>query len=383
MGRVASARTPRPTAPGDSIHGDGESAAVARRCPATAAPGSCERLPAVRQNAMSNHTPSATSRAEYLARIHRVMDFIEQHLGEPLTLEQLAAVACFSPYHFHRLFTATTGEPLYQFILRLRLERAASQLRFNRARSVTAIALDNGFGSSAAFARAFRAAFGVSATTFRAEGRKKCEAIRKTRQDPPDAGGYHPLTDAAMTAADPSARRMPMSTFPGAAALPVKEAQSVRIETIEPMLVAYVRHIGPYAGDAALFGRLFGTLCQWVGTRGLFGPTTKMLTIYHDNPDVTDADKLRISVCATVPAGTKADGEVGVLTIEGGKYAVASYELDPPEFGPAWQWFMGTWMPSSGFQPDDRACFELSLNDPQQHPQKKHQVEFWEPVKPL
>ena len=332
---------------------------------------------------MNRPSDSSASRAEYQARINRVMDFVERHLGDPLPLDQLAEVACFSPFHFHRLFTAMTGESLYQFILRLRLERAASQLCFNRRKSVTEVALDCGFGGSAAFARAFRAAFGVSATAFRAGNRKKRKTIRKNAQAGPGGESYHASLDAAMVAGGPSTRRLEMAMAPGTETVKTKEAQSVRVETIDPMPVAYVRHIGPYAGDVALFERLFGRLCQWVGARGLFGPNTRLLTIYHDNPDVTDPERLRISVCATVPAGTAADGEVGVMAIEGGKYAVASFDLDVADYGPAWQWFMGTWFPSSGFQPGDGTCFELMLNDPHAHPQGRHLVEFWEPVKPL
>lgn len=70
----------------------------------------------------------AASRAEYAARINRVVDHLERHLDQPLKLEELARIACFSPFHFHRLFRALTGESLYQFILRLRLEKAAAQL---------------------------------------------------------------------------------------------------------------------------------------------------------------------------------------------------------------------------------------------------------------
>jgi AraC family transcriptional regulator len=69
---------------------------------------------------------SPDTRAEYLARIHRVTDYIERHLEERLTLERLAAVANFSPFHFHRVFTACVGESLYRFIHRLRLEKAAN-----------------------------------------------------------------------------------------------------------------------------------------------------------------------------------------------------------------------------------------------------------------
>jgi AraC family transcriptional regulator len=318
-------------------------------------------------------------RAEYAARIHRVVDFVERHLDRAFTLDELARIACFSPFHFHRVFTAFTGEPLYQFILRLRLERAASQLLQNPGKSVTAVALDCGFGSPAAFARAFRRAFGTTATAWRRASRKECEALRKEGKDRPSLFAYDRPMAAATDAGGAPKRRKAMTT----GAMTVKEAQQVRIETLAPTAVAYIRHVGPYAGDAALFGRLFGRLCGWAGPRGLLGPSTRMLTIYHDNPQITEEEKLRISVCATVPPGTAAEGEVGVMQIDGGKYAVASFELDPGEYGAAWNWLMGTWLPSSGCQPDDRPCFEMYLNDPKTHPAHKHIVEIWEPVRPL
>jgi AraC family transcriptional regulator len=326
-------------------------------------------------------TPSSgpTARAEYLARVHRVMDHIERHLGDRLTLDELAAVANFSPFHFHRVFTACSGETLYQFILRLRLERAASMIAHGDEQSLTAIALDLGFGSSAAFARAFRAAFGTSASAWRHQIRKNRQTVGKDRQDRQDADPYTPYDGATAWGGGPLTGRRVMS----ATTMPVKEASSVRIEVLKPTTVAYVRHTGPYAGDSALFGRLFGQVCQWAGPRGLLGHSAKFLTIYHDNPEITAEDKLRISACVTVPAGTRAEGPVGVMELEAGTYAVASFTLDPAEYGAAWNWLMGTWLPSSGYQPDDRYCFELMLNDPGGHPEHKHVVEIWEPVRPV
>jgi AraC family transcriptional regulator len=323
--------------------------------------------------------PAAAARVEYLARIHRVTDHIERHLDERLTLEDLARVACFSPFHFHRVFTACAGEPLYRFILRLRLERAANQLAQNPGKSVTAVALDCGFGSSAAFARAFRSGFGMSASAWRAAGSKDRKAFGKGGEEPATAAGYAASAAAAHPAGGDPTRRIPMSPTPA----PAKPADSVRIEDAQPFTVAYVRHVGPYAGDPELFGRLFGRLCQWAGPRGLLGPGVRLLTVYHDNPEITAQEKLRISVCAAVPPGTKPEGEVGVMQVDGGRYVVATFTLDPSEYGAAWDWLMGTWFPSSGYQPDDRLCFEAYLNDPNEHPQKLHHVEIWEPVRPL
>ena len=68
------------------------------------------------------------NRPVYEGRVHAVMDYIEAHLGEELSVEQLAEVAHFSPFHFHRIFGAMTGETLGGFIARVRIERAATRL---------------------------------------------------------------------------------------------------------------------------------------------------------------------------------------------------------------------------------------------------------------
>ncbi|MBN2254290.1 MAG: helix-turn-helix transcriptional regulator, partial [Deltaproteobacteria bacterium] len=86
----------------------------------------------------------ASRREEYVARINRVIDFIENHIGDDLTLEGLSSVACFSKYHFHRIFASMVGETLGDYILRLRLEKAAARLLANPKATVTEIALDGG-----------------------------------------------------------------------------------------------------------------------------------------------------------------------------------------------------------------------------------------------
>src|SRR5512138_617009 len=123
----------------------------------------------------------SSPRHEYLARIHRVQDHIEAHLTEELRLEDLARVACFSPFHFHRVYAAVTGETIREFVSRLRLERAASALLRFPERSVTEIALDARFGGSAAFARAFRATYGTTASEFRKIGKP----LRKHGEEAP------------------------------------------------------------------------------------------------------------------------------------------------------------------------------------------------------
>lgn len=319
-----------------------------------------------------------TCREEYAARVNRVMDYIETHLDQNLTLEQLAGVACFSPFHFHRVFKAMTGETLNRHVARLRVEKAATRLLANPGASITDIALDGGFSSSAVFARAFRDHFGVSAGEWRdrhggnmplmGENRNPGKTDRKIGKDA--AAGIRYI------AASNSPQRWRMIMNDGKETL-------VEVRDLPALEVAYVRHIGPYAGDGELFGRLFTRLMTWAGPRGLIGPETAFLSVYHDDPNVTEVEKLRISVCVGVPPETPAEGEIGRMTIPGGAFAIARFEILPHEYEAAWNAVYGGWLPDSGYQPDDRLCFERYLNDPQTHPEGRHIVEICVPVRPL
>jgi AraC family transcriptional regulator len=158
----------------------------------------------------------------------------------------------------------------------------------------------------------------------------------------------------------------------------------VEVRDLPEMHVAYVRHVGPYKGDTQLFERLFGQLMQWAGPRGLMRPPeTKLLSVYHDDPNITEEAKLRVSVCMTVPEDTAVEGEIGKMTIPGGKYAAAHFELLPDQYPKAWNAIFQGWLPQSGYEPDDKPCFELYLNDPKEHPENKCVVDICVPVRPM
>src|SRR5258708_32304072 len=133
-----------------------------------------------------------SSRAVYEARMHRVLEYIDRHLDEQLELDSLAKVAAFSPFHFHRLFTAWFGETLGDYVRRRRLETAAMRLVAQPRLTVTQVALSVGFGSTEAFARAFKTRFGSTPTEWRqAQGSNRDQLNRKPDQAPPRAGRTH------------------------------------------------------------------------------------------------------------------------------------------------------------------------------------------------
>lgn len=122
---------------------------------------------------------------------------------------------------------------------------------------------------------------------------------------------------------------------------------------------------------------------QWAGSRGLLGNTNaKMVTVYHDDPDVTKIENVRQSACITVDSPVKTEGEFGSLTIPEGKFVVGSFEIDVTQFTGSWD-SVCFWLSESGYQPDDRNSYELYHNNHEEHPEKKFIVDICIPVKPL
>ncbi len=312
-------------------------------------------------------------RQEYLGRINRVMDYIDSHLDRAFSLEELADVACFSRFHFHRIFSYTVGETLGDYIRRIRLERAGSFLVQHPKDSITTVSLDCGFSSPSSFARAFKERFGMSATEWREGGwrrSKLCKARSKVEQ-----------TDSKGGEAAEGGLSYPQwrKTKPGRIEMS-KLRYKVEVKEMPELEVAYIRHIGAYNQIGEAMQRLF----KWAGARGLLRfPETLTLAVYRDDTKTTETEKLRSDACIIVPTGTKVDGEVGLMTIPGGKFAVGHFEIDETQFGQAWDALLGEWMPSSGYQSDGRMCYELYLNDPRTHSEKKFLVDICEPVKPL
>jgi len=161
-----------------------------------------------------------------------------------------------------------------------------------------------------------------------------------------------------------------------------KDSFTVDIKLISGLYVAYIPHRGPYKGDTALFERLFWRLLMWADARNLLQPETKALAVYYGDPEVIDESQLSMSVCITVPEDTEAEDDVGVMTIPGGTYAIAHFVIDQDEYEAAWNALYGLWLPESDHQPDnDRPAFERYLNDPREHPQHKHIVDIYLPLK--
>lgn len=307
-------------------------------------------------------------REEYISRINRVQDHIEGNISEEFSLSELSQIANFSPFHFHRIFSAMTGETLFQFIQRIRLEKAAFLLVTDRRAEITQIALECGFSNQASFAKAFKAYFGITASGYRREG---------IRQKSIDADSNMGKVSDKIECYNGNVVNRQCPTTERPSDLPF----SVQIKELPPLKVVYIRNTGPYKNDAELFQRLFGKLYTWAAGKGLHHSAgSKWLTLFHQKLDLADDDKIRISVCMIVEENVKVDGEVGKLVIPGGKYAVGRFCLNTDQYQAAWDTMAAKWLPESGFQPDDRLCFELYPGD-LQGDQDNQVVDICIPVK--
>jgi AraC family transcriptional regulator len=257
---------------------------------------------------------------DYRERIVRTLVFIQAHLDDELELERVAAVAAFSPFHFHRIFRGLVGEPLKEHVRRLRLERAAGSLK-RAGEPIVDIALQAGFETHESFTRAFKDMFGVSPSEYRSGRRGECAAPGNE----------------------------------GAGDIPAPE-----IRDLPPTRLVFLRHVGPYNEVGATWGKLM----MWAGMRGLLGPGMKMIGIVHDDPEVTPPEKVRYDAAVLVTRPVEPQGDFGVMDLPAGVYAVFTHHGSYNGLSKTYRAIYGGWLPKSGRQLRDTPAFEEYVNSP-------------------
>ncbi|NTW82371.1 MAG: AraC family transcriptional regulator [Chlorobiaceae bacterium] len=297
---------------------------------------------------------------EYRKRVCLAMNHISGNLDRELPLEEIAGKASFSIFHLHRIFKAVVGETVRGFTRRLRLETAAHRLLANRRETVTRIALDCGFSSSQNFAKAFRQYFGVSPSLY-----------RKSKKGNMIGNGENVLSLRVYytETMELSHRNIPSW----------RKEMKTEIREMPDYTVAYVRKIGAYGKETC--AEAFDEMMRWAGPNGYLGKGP-VFGMYWDNPAVTPPDRCRTDACVAVPPGTATNGQVGLQVITGGSYAVCGFELGPDEFPQAWDEAFA-WLVSSGYQCDDRPCFEMYHNNTEEHPEGKWIVDICIPLKKM
>jgi AraC family transcriptional regulator len=267
---------------------------------------------------------------EYDRRMHAVLDYIDRHLDGAIELKQLARVAHFSPFHFHRLFSAWSGEVLGAYLGRRRIEVAAMRLCAQPELPVLQVALSVGFSSAEAFARAFRARFACTPTAWR----KRKEGLFNSKAD--------------------QARREALADDGTSRTLRMERPMNVRLVDRDPVEVAYLRHTGAYGAPLSRFWQ--ETVYPWMTANNLIGAPRFGVSL--DDPSVTHPQKCRYDACVAVSKETTLAGKPMRKRLPGGRYAVLAFRGSAADIGIAWDHLLRDWLPTSGLQLDSRPFFE-------------------------
>jgi len=314
-------------------------------------------------------TPQELSKSEYITRINRVMEYIEHQINHQINLDSMAQIAHFSPFHFHRIFTVLVGETPANFLQRIRIEKTAQQLKDYPDKTISDIAFDCGFSSVSLFSRTFRKHFGVSAKEYRLFEKPllvKDGVYYSKIGQPLSKKSKLIVTQNEELCTDKLKQLIIMET-------------KVIVKKMPEMQVIYCRHTGVFNQ----IGKAYGKLMQFAGPRGLLqAPNAKTLTVYHDDPSVTEIDKVRQSACLIVTGDVKVEGEIGKMTVHSGKYAIGHFEIDENQFEQAWNTIC-LWFTESGYEPGEGCPYELYHNDHTQHPERKFILDICIPVKTL
>jgi AraC family transcriptional regulator len=276
---------------------------------------------------------------DYGRRIARVTDHIARHLDDALNVERLAAVAYFSPWHFHRIYREITGETVADTVRRLRLHRAAVELT-REATPLERVARRAGYGTTAAFSRAFAADYGIPPGAYRLRGQL-----------------VPPL---------PHRSQEPATMYP------------IEIAPFASVRLAALSHRGDYQEISHVFERLLA----WARPRGLLANGARSIGVYYDDPLSVAAKDLRAEAGVVVTADTLLDGDVHAVEIPNllcasvlHKGPYAELEQRPYHF------LFREWLPQSGREPADHPCFEEYLNNPRELPPSEWLTRIYLPLK--
>ena len=264
--------------------------------------------------------------SDYAQRVHRVIDHVRQNLDDDLSLDRVSQIAHFSPFHFHRIFRAVTGETLASFTRRARLERAVFLMRSSPTRALSSIALEVGFPTPSEFSRVFRAAYGVAPSAWdrivRLDG--KTDFVGEMDEVVPH--------DAQ-----------------------VMERSACRL--------VYVRVQAPWTSPSLGVG--FAKLTGWLHEVGVDWRREALIGWAWDNDKATDLDRLTYDLGITVPDSVVTTGDFGLFELPATR-TVEVHCCSLPAIALGWDFLYRSWLPGSRYEPDNLPAMKRFRTMPEQ-----------------
>lgn len=241
--------------------------------------------------------------------IDQSIDYIMQHLDGDLSLDTLSAQFYISKYHFSRIFKEQTGETVYAFIKRCRVDQSAIDMKLNPTKSITDIGLDYGYSSSN-YSSVFRKHHHTSPTRFK-------------RSVP--------------------AHSMPVPFAPERVVhfkTAEEYATQIEIQELDDLFVIYERFIGNYVDIEKNWYQFLDQYKEFVKEE------TILAERFFNDPAVTSPSQCICDICITTGQDCNLDN---VTWIRGGKWIVYHFDGEIKDIFGTLQGIFSVWLPQSGY----------------------------------
>lgn len=251
--------------------------------------------------------------------INQAINYIMAHINEDIQVDDVAEYCHFSKFYFSRMFKNETGESIYAFIKRVKMDQSAFRLKVERDKSITDIGLDYGYSASN-YSTSFKQFHKSSPAQF--------------RKDIFDRSLEHPFFHNKVNL---------IESF--------EECDSkITIENFKDKQVIYERKIGNYHD-------LGYDWCEFIEHYNMYADeNTILLERTYDDPSITDSDKCLYDLCMTYSCDCQLEN---VCTIEGGRFAVYHFTGYAYEIYAAYQSVFNVWLTQTEYEIDERYGFDI------------------------
>ncbi|WP_332476287.1 AraC family transcriptional regulator [Leptospira ainlahdjerensis] len=279
-------------------------------------------------------------------KLYPVWDHIQKKIGEPIGLNQLAFLSNFSPWHFHRIFSKLQGESVQEHIRRLRLEKAAYELKISNY-PILEIAMEAGYKSNEAFTKAFRKVFAQTPKEFRNQTRRRKYSDWKVSETPEGI-----------------------------------DLREIYKKEIAPIKIVYVRRHGSYEeypGPKPDSSEV-KTLLDFLYSNDSSENNHQWIGVSQDDPEITVSEKIRFDLGVTIGSEEFLKTEnLGKQTITGGKYCVIRHRGDYEKLPKVYSFLLNHWALDQKMILRNSPPFEVYL-DPFQKKFKNRVTDIYIPI---
>ena len=268
------------------------------------------------------------------SRILAALKYIEQNISEPTDLEAIAARVTLSKFYFERLFRDEVGESFYAYVKRIRMHNAASRLKHTK-QSISEVAAAYGYGSNAAFTRAFRSFWGVAPTAYRADSSSW------------DAEAFYRKRNAGVS---------------------LDVAPNIQVREIAGYACMFRRYYGPYARMQDIW---WDFLCRLPEALRGDDAGARFLGRVYDDPRVTPPDEIRYDCCYVFADDRDPRLQLdavrnNLVTTDAGLYAIIDNTQNPRPRPEIYAYMLDKWMPTTTYNYSDAPGLELFAGNPVQ-----------------